>query len=594
MRVADYIAKTLADRGIKHVFMIVGGGAMFLNDAFGLEKRIQYVCNAHEQSSAMAAEGYARITGKMSVVCVTSAPAGTNTLTGVLGQWVDSIPVLYISGQVRYATTVASTDLPLRQLGDQEINIVDIVKPITKYAIMVTDPLEIRYHLEKAIYQATHGRPAPVWLDIPLDVQSSIVDETKLKPYKPFYEQDYNAFNDDVDNVIEKLIESERPIILAGAGIRLSGATEEFYQLAERIGIPIQVAWDAIDLFPSDHPLYAGRPSTVGQRGANFIFQNADLLLSIGCRLNVRQIGYTFKAVARAAYKISVDIDPAELKKPTLEIDLPINADAKEFIRSLSVRLKDIPKKIAWLSWCKERIERYPLVLTEYYQSKSVNPYVFCDVLSKKLKNDDIIVSSNGSACVVPIQTMQIKQGQRHIVNSGSAAMGYGLPAAIGACFASGKRVICLEGDGSIQMNIQELETVFYHNLPLKIFVFDNGAYLSMRFTQGMFFNGHLVGESANSGVGFPDFVKIAQAYGIGTYQINHNNELDKVIDKILGTNNPVLCDVIMDANQTFSPRITSKQLKDGRMVSSPLEDMYPFLNEEEFMSNMLIPRWEN
>jgi acetolactate synthase-1/2/3 large subunit len=594
MRVADYIAKTLADRGIKHVFMIVGGGAMFLNDAFGLEKRIQYICNLHEQASAMAAEGYARITGKMSVVCVTSAPAGTNTLTGVLGQWVDSIPVLYISGQVRYATTVASTGLSLRQLGDQEINIVDIVTSITKYAVMVTDPLEIRYHLEKAIYLATHGRPAPVWLDIPLDVQSAIVDETELKPYKPFYEQNYIAFNHDVDNVIEKLIESERPVILAGAGIRLSGAAEEFYQLAERIGVPVQVAWDAIDLFPSNHPLYAGRPSTVGQRGANFIFQNADLLLSIGCRLNVRQIGYTFKAVARAAYKISVDIDLAELKKPTLKIDLPINADAKEFINLLNLRLKDIPKKTAWLSWCKERIERYPLVLPEYYQSKSVNPYVFCDVLSKKLKDNDITVSSNGSACVVPIQTMQIKWGQRHIVNSGSAAMGYGLPAAIGACFASGKRVICLEGDGSIQMNIQELETVKYHRLPLKIFVFNNGAYLSMRFTQGMFFNGRMVGESAESGVGFPNFVKIANAYGIDTYHINHNNELDEIIDEVLKTNSPVLCNVAVDADQTVMPRITSKQLKDGRMVSSPLEDMYPFLGEEEFMSNMLIPRWEN
>jgi acetolactate synthase-1/2/3 large subunit len=593
MRVADYIAKTIADRGVKHVFMIVGGGAMFLNDAFGLEKRIKYVCNGHEQASAMAAEGYARITGKMSVVCVTSAPAGTNTLTGVLGQWVDSIPVLYISGQVRYATTVASTNLPLRQLGDQEINIVDIVRPITKYAFMVTDPSTIRYHLEKAMYLATHGRPAPVWLDIPLDVQSAIVDETILKPYKPYYDHQYMAFNHDVDTVIEKLVESERPVILAGAGIRLSGAAEEFYQLAEKIGVPVQVAWDAIDIFPSDHPLYAGRPCTVGQRGANFIFQNADLLLSIGCRLNVRQIGYTFPAVARAAYKISVDIDPAELKKPTLKIDLPINADAGEFIRTLNLRLKDLPKKDNWLSWCKERINRYPLVLPEYYQSKSVNPYVFCDVLSKNLNENDIIVSSNGSACVIPIQTMQIKRGQRHIVNSGSAAMGYGLPSSIGACFATGKRVICLEGDGSIQMNIQELETVSYHHLPLKIFVFNNEAYLSMRFTQGMFFNGRLVGESANSGVGFPDFEKIALAYNIPACRINNNSELERMIDNVLKIDSPILCDVMMDANQSFSPRITSKQLKDGRMVSSPLEDMYPFLGEEEFMSNMLIPRWE-
>ncbi|MBN2098783.1 MAG: thiamine pyrophosphate-binding protein, partial [Dehalococcoidia bacterium] len=409
MRAADYIAKNLATLGVKHVFMLTGGGAMFLNDAFGHEARIHYVCNLHEQACAMAAEGYARTAGKMAVVCVTTGPGGTNALTGVLGQWLDSIPVLYLSGQVRYDTAVPSTGLPLRQLGDQEANIIDIVRPITKYAVMVTDPKLIRYHLEKAMHLAVSGRPGPAWLDIPLNVQSSAVDEANLKPYNPEENGDAGASGIDerqIDQVVERLSTSQRPLILAGAGIRLAGAADAFYRLAERLGIPVQVAWDAIDLFPSGHRLYAGRPGTVGQRGANFIFQNADLLLSLGCRLNVRQIGYTFPAVARAAYKISVDIDPAELRKPTLKIDLPINADAGEFIRTLDGRLRSrrLPKRTPWLSWCKERIQRYPVVLPEYHRQRTpVNPYVFCDILSQRLDSRDIILSSNGASCVVPI-----------------------------------------------------------------------------------------------------------------------------------------------------------------------------------------------
>jgi acetolactate synthase-1/2/3 large subunit len=601
MRACDYIVKKLVNNGVKHVFMLTGGAAMFLDDAIGLEKRIQYVCNQHEQACAMAAEGYARITGKMAVVCVTSGPGGTNALTGVLGQWMDSIPVLYLSGQVRFVTTIANTDLPLRQLGDQESNIVDIVRPITKYAAMITDPQTVRYHLEKAMHLAVSGRPGPVWLDIPLDVQSSQIEEANLEPYT--FEEDTAPGNPEilekhVDGVIERLSASERPIILAGAGIRLAGAAEDFYHLAERLGAPVQVAWNAIDLFPSDHPLYAGRPSTLGQRGANFVFQNSDLLLNLGCRLNVRQIGYTFSAVARDAYKISVDIDPAELKKPTIKIDMPINVDVGEFIRRLDTKLmlRKIPEKTAWLSWCQERIQRYPVVLPEHRRKdKPVNPYVFSDTLSRRLGANDVLVSSNGSSCVIPIQSMQIKRGQRHLVNSGCAAMGYGLPAAIGACFASGgKRVICLEGDGSIQLNIQELETVCHHHLPLKIFIFNNGAYLSVRITQSNFFHGRFVGESAKSGVGFPDFVRLAKAYGIPAFRFDDHGDLEKTIDDVLETDGPVLCDVIMDQDQIFAPRSASKQLADGRMVSSPLEDMYPFLDEEEFMSNMIISKWKS
>ena len=601
IRVADYIVNKLAAYGVKHVFMLTGGGAMYLNDAVGLERRIKYICCQHEQACAMAAEGYARLKGEMAVVCVTTGPGGTNALTGVLGQWLDSIPVLYLSGQVRFDMTVASTGLPLRQLGDQEANIVDIVRPITKYATMVTEPQSICYHLGKAMHLAVSGRPGPVWLDIPLNVQASMVETADLKPYSPVEDQiiDNSSLSEEqVDSVIEKLAAAERPVLFAGAGIRLAGAADAFYKLAEKAGIPVQVAWDAIDIFPSDHHLCAGRPSTVGQRGANFVFQNADLLLSLGCRLNVRQIGYTFPAVARAAYKISVDIDSAELKKPTIKIDLPIHADVGEFIRMLDAKLntKELPRKPAWLAWCRERIQRYPVVLPEYRRSqKQVNPYVFCEVLSEHLSAQDVVVSSNGSSCVIPIQTMHIKRGQRHIVNSGCAAMGYGLPAAIGACFANDcKRVICLEGDGSIQLNIQELETIAYHRLPIKIFLFNNGGYLSIRTTQNSFFNGNLVGESENSGVGFPDFVRLARAYGIHACHIKSHKDLEKTIEQVLQTDGPVLCAVRMDPNQVFMPRIASKRLPDGRMVSSPLEDMYPFLDEEEFLSNMIIPRWQS
>ena len=466
IKVSDYIAKYLADYGVRHVFMLTGGGAMHLNDSFGKEKRIQYICNHHEQACAIAAEGYARVKGHVGVACVTTGPGGTNTITGVLGQWLDSIPALYISGQVRYETTAASTGLPLRQLGDQEADIVSIIKPITKYAVMITDPKSIRYHLEKALHLATSGRPGPVWLDVPLNIQASMVEESTLIPYdntENNEEIDAEKIHALVDEAIRRLRGSERPVILAGAGIRLAGAYQEFHTIIEKLRIPVLAAWNAIDLISSDHPLFFGRPSTLGQRGANFIFQNSDLLLSIGCRLNVRQIGYNFSSVARRAFKISVDIDPFELQKPTIPIDLPVHCDAKTFLEVMNHRLEEVlPEKTDWLSWCRERVHRYPTVLSEYSNSQDgVNPYVFCEILSKHLEENDVIVSANGSACVIPIQAFIIKNNQRHLVNSGCAAMGYGLPAAIGACFANRKkRVICLEGDGSIQLNIQELQTV--------------------------------------------------------------------------------------------------------------------------------------
>jgi acetolactate synthase I/II/III large subunit len=600
MKLSDYVARYLADHGVRHVFMLTGGGAMHLNDSFGQEKRIQYVCCHHEQACAIAAEGYARTLGRIAVVNVTTGPGGTNAITGVLGQWLDSIPVLYVSGQVRYEMTVASTSLPLRQLGDQEADIIALVRPITKYAAMVTDPKTIRYHLDRAIHVAITGRPGPVWLDIPLDVQAAMVDEDSIVAYDPDGDNartDEAIFHSQVGIVVERLRAAERPVILAGAGIRLAGAADLFRRVAESFGVPVLTAWDAIDVLPSDHPLFAGRPGTVGQRGANFVLQNADMLLCVGCRMNARQIGYNQASVARAAFKVSVDVDAAELAKWTFRPDLPICADARDFLElldraALTVRPE---RKQSWLDWCAERNRRYPPVTAAMRENHAdVNPYAFCDALSGALASDDVVVSSNGAACVVPIQSMRMKLGQRHIVNSGCAAMGYGLPAAVGACYANeGRRVICLEGDGSIQLNMQELATVVYHRLPIKVFVFNNGGYLSIRTTQRAFFDGRLVGEGPNSGVGLPDMTKIAEAYGIRSVVIRNHQEMPDRIRTVLEHPGPVLCDVRMTPNQELVPRVTSRRLDNGRMVSSPLEDMYPFLDRAEFLSNMIVPPWE-
>jgi acetolactate synthase-1/2/3 large subunit len=599
MRVADYIARRIAEAGVRHVFMITGGGAMHLNDALGRVAGLQYICNHHEQACAMAADGYARITGNLGVCCVTTGPGGTNTITGVLGQWLDSVPALYVSGQVRTDVTVASTGLPLRQLGDQEADIVAMVESITKYAVLVTDPLSVRYHFEKAVHLARTGRPGPVWLDIPLNVQATMIDEADLTPYDPredAVEFDLTKIEAQVAELIGRVRAAERPVLLAGAGVRLGNAYDGLQRVADKLNIPVLTAWDAIDLMASDHPLFFGRPSTLGQRPANFIFQNADLLLSVGCRLNVRQIGYTFDSVARAAYKAVVDIDPVELKKKTLVPDMPIHADAKVFFEILERQLGDesLASKTDWLAWCAERVRRYPVVLEEYRaETEHVNPYVFCDVLADHLAAEDVVVSSDGSSCVIPIQALRMQRGQRYVVNSGCASMGFGLPAAIGACFAHGRRTICLEGDGSIQLNIQELQTVVHHKLPLKIFVFNNDGYLSIRTTQKSFFNENYVGEGARSGVSFPDLTKLAEAYGIKSVRIHNHAELGEKLAEVLSSPGPVLCDVIMTPEQMFSPRVSSQKLPDGRMVSKPLEDMFPFLERAEFLENMIIPEWE-
>lgn len=592
MRVADYIFKTLADYGASDVFLVTGGGAMYLNDAIRCEKRLHPVCCHHEQACAIAAEGYVRATGKMGVVNVTTGPGGTNALTGVIGQWLDSVPVVYISGQVRFETTIMSCpELQLRQLGDQEINIIDIVRPVTKYARTVTDPLRIREELEKAVYLAHHGRPGPVWLDIPMNVQAAQIDENNLARFTPPEPVSAEPSSAEIQQAISMLRAAERPVVIAGFGIRIANAVTDFQELIEKLRIPVLTTFNGFDVFPSDHPLFVGRIGTIGNRAGNFALQNADLILSLGSRNNIRQISYNWENFGHRAKKIVVDIDPAELKKPTLRPDLPIVADAGKFITALkSAWTDDSQAKDEWLDWCQERKARFPRVSAEQCkQTQPVNPYYFMMTITECTPSEYITVSGNGTACVVMFQAGQVKPGQRIFWNSGCASMGYDLPAAIGACIGSGgRKTVCIAGDGSIQMNLQELQTIIHHRLPVKIFVLDNFGYISIRQTQDTFFSTDHIGCEAQSGISFPDMVKIGSAYGFRTEEISSHAELKNKIMTVLSGDDPVICVVRLEQDYIFSPKLSSRKLPDGRMISSPLEDMYPFLERDEFDRNMI------
>lgn len=591
MRVADYIFKYLADYGVRHAFLVTGGGAMHLNDALKKEKRIKYVCNHHEQASAIAAEGYARTTGNLAVVSVTTGPGGTNALTGVIGQWLDSVPVLYISGQIKMETCIASyPELNLRQMGDQEINIIDIVKPVTKYAKMVTDPKSIKAELEKAIHLATSGRPGPVWLDIPINIQSTLVDEKKLKTGK-IKETKIAADNKKISGVIAELLKAKRPVLVAGHGIRVAKAQKEFSELIKLINIPVLTTFNGFDLLPSDSRNFIGRIGTLGSRAGNFALQNADLVICLGTRNNIRQISYNWQSFASRAKKILVDIDKAELKKPTVKGDILVHSDAKVFLAKL---LREIPKNFKvdrkWLVWCQERKKKYPIVLEEYRKSgkNSVHPYYFIEEMTKAMNKDDILVAGNGTACVVLFQAGIVKSGQRIFWNSGCAAMGFDLPAAIGAATASDKDVVCLAGDGSLQMNLQELQTVRHNKLPIKIFVLNNQGYHSIIETQTNYFNSDFIGCNENCGVSFPDNRKLADLYDLKYFKINSTSKMERVIGDVLAYPGAALCEVIL-GDYTFVPKLASRKEPDGRMVSSPLEDLYPFLPREEFEENMKI-----
>ena len=594
MRVADYIAQRLAEHGIRHVFMVTGGGAMHLNDAFGRNRDLEVICCHHEQACTIAAESHFRLTGQLAAVNVTTGPGGLNTLTGIHGAWTDSLGLIVVSGQVKRETLVAwAGPQGLRQLGDQEVDIVSVVRPLTKYAALVERPEDVRFHLEKALHLATSGRPGPVWIDVPSDVQGAQIDPDSLRGFQP-EAPIAPPLATRIAAFLELLGRAERPVLLPGAGIRIAGAMETFRQFAETLHLPVATAFNAHDLLEDDHPCLVGRPGTVGDRAGNFAVQNADLVVVLGCRLNIRQIGYAWTTWARAAKKVMVDIDPLELVKPTLAIDLPIQADLRAFFEALSAHgLPPMQRAHTdYLAWCRARRERYPVVLARHRAQESpVNPYAFTEALFRHLPEDRIVVTGDGTACVATFQAARLKRGQRLYSNSGCASMGYDLPAAIGACVASDwKPVVCLAGDGSLMMNLQELQTLRHHRFPILLVVYNNGGYHSIRQTQTTYFPDSLVGFDPATGVSFPDCADLATTFGLRHVRIDRHAGMDAQIAECLAAPWPLLCEVVLDPAQAFEPKPSSRRLEDGRMVSAPLEDLYPFLDRPELAGNMLIP----
>ena len=593
MRVADYIWKTLADKGVRHVFLVTGGGAMHLNDALGLERRIKYVCNLHEQACAMAAEGYARASGTPGVINVTTGPGGTNALTGVMGAWLDSVPMVIVSGQIKRATMItACPNLKLRQLGDQEYNIVDAVKPMTKFAKTVMSVEEVPQVLEDAWRICQEGRPGPVWIDVPLDIQAAEMVPRAKCEVRSAEGRETGDVGREAVQIAEALKAAKRPAIIVGSGVHNAHCEELFLKVAESLNIPVLTSISGIDLIPSDHPLFFGRPGILGERPANLIMQNSDLFIVLGTRMGIRICGYAYETVARAAKKVMVDIDPNELEKPTFRPDVKICADAGDFLRALAVELPSLGPKAEWLDYCRRMKAKYPVILPEHRaRTDYVSSYVLPEAIMRHAPDPLTVVTSNGIAYTSTFQAIPIRKGMRMFSNEACASMGYGLPAAIGAAFAdAGRTVVCFEGDGSIQMNIQELQTLLNYKLPVKLFVYNNGGYLSIKTTQRAFFNGRFMGSEAGSGVILPSFEKIAAAYGLPYFRLKNNQELDAKLPEIFATEGPALVEVMLDPFEKLGPKAASKKLPDGTMVSAPLEDMAPFLPREEFAANMLIP----
>ncbi len=652
IKVSNYIAGKLVEEGIRHVFTVTGGGAMHLNDGLGHQEGLECIYNHHEQACAMAADSYARIHNQIAAVCVTTGPGGTNAITGVVGAWLDSIPMLVLSGQVRYDTTARWSGVGIRAMGDQEFDICQAVSSMTKYCEMVTDPKRIRFCLEKALYLARSGRPGPCWLDIPLDVQGAFVEEEDLGGFDP---EDYEAGGsgwgdgsgragkpshpakireDDagfgekrqvlpgepeaalMEKVLDKIREAKRPVFYVGNGIRIAGAYEVFLEAAELLGIPVVTGWNIQDAIWDEHPLYAGRPGNMGDRPGNFAVQNSDLVFSVGSRLSIRQVGYNYKTWARKAYVIMNDVDQEELKKPSVHVDLPVHADGKVFLEKLVEQLKEgqqegrLPKPLfgggeglkgkSWIETCQMWREKYPVILPKHLSQgddKEANVYALVRELSSRLKEGQITVSGNGSACVAGGHSYIIKKGQRFISNSAIAAMGYDLPAAIGAYMADHSQdIILLTGDGSIQMNLQELQTIIHHRMAIKIFVINNNGYHSIRQSQQNFFEGALVGVGTDSGfkgpdLSFPSMEKLAGAYGYPYFCARHNSQLAQAIEGALAVPGPAICEVMVSTDQNFEPKSSARKMPDGTITSPPLEDLAPFLPEEEMDANMIIPR---
>lgn len=689
IKVSNYIAQKLAESGINQVFTVTGGGAMHLNDALGHQPELRCLYQHHEQACAMAAEVYARIHNKIGLLCVTTGPGGTNAITGVVGGWLDSIPMLILSGQVRYDTTARWSGTGIRAMGDQEFDITKAIDCMTKYSEMVIDPLRIRYCLEKALYLAQSGRPGPAWLDIPLDVQGAYVDTEQLVGFDAAdYEaggtgwavhavgmdhtsgapviagaaeesmkvavlsggrtdesvtvvepphaipEDYagngekrqvlppRVTREQARAIIEKIRHAKRPVWNAGNGIRIADAHPVFLEAVELLGMPVVTGWNSEDCIWDEHPLYVGRAGGMGDRAGNFAVQNSDLVFSVGSRLSIRQVGYNYQTWAREAYVIVNDVDAEELKKPSVHVDMAVHADARDLLEIMVRVLREeygcdkssapvfgggegLPG-MSWNETCRMWREKYPVIQPAHLapdDSREANVYALVKELSSRLKENQITVVGNGSACVVGGHAYIIKKGQRFISNSAIASMGYDLPAAIGACMAvhdaeyaeddaAKEDIILLTGDGSIQMNLQELQTIIHHRMPIKIFLINNGGYHSIRQTQRNFFGEPLVGIGVDSrDLSFPDMEKLAAAYGYPYLAAHHNGELAEAVEKTLAMDGPVICEVYVTTDQNFEPKSSAKRLPDGVMVSPPLEDLSPFLPEDEMDAMMIIPR---
>lgn len=598
MKLSDYVSSFIVQQGVGHVFLLPGGGCMHLVDSVGKQPGLKFVACLHEQAASIAADGYAQYSGNLGVVLVTTGPGSTNAVTGVAGSWVESVPVMVLSGQVKTADIKPSYEM--RMKGFQEVDTENIVKPITKYAVTVRDPKKIRYHLEKAAHLARHGRPGPVWLDIPLDIQAASIEPDKLQSFTPTETPNVTSGASALDEALFRKIfgmirDSKRPVVIAGNGIRHKGGATGFLEVVERLGVPVLMTWKGCDLMEDGHPLFFGRPGVLAQRGANFIQQNSDLLIAIGARLDFGQIGYATQTFARDAKKVIVDIDPAELKKYSFQVELPIQADAGQFLQKLLEFMGQYrkPDWVDWIAKCKAWKVKYPVVIDQYRtQAKYANSYVLVEQLSEMMSPDDLLVPGSSGACSdICLQSFKVKKGQRILNSPGIGAMGFGIPQTIGACIASGgKRTVNVNGDGGFQMNIQELETVHRLDLPIKYFVLNNQGYASMRITHRNYFQGRLVASDASSGLTLPDVRKIADAYGIPNNQILNNGEIGGKIREAFETKGPFITEVMVDPEEVTGPKVKSFIGGDGKMVSKPLEDLAPFLDREEFLQNMMIP----
>lgn len=590
IKVSDYIIKFLEKEGVGHIFMLPGGMAMHINDSMGNAATLKSISMLHEQSCAFAAESYARITNNLGVVCTTCGPAATNTLTGVACAWIESTPLLVITGQVKRADM--AQDPSLRQLGVQEVRIVDMAKPITKYTTCITDPNKIRFELEKAVYLCKEGRPGPVLLDIPVDVQACRVEESELEGYFPEKKGRQIISKEVINQVVTLLNNAKRPVFYVGHGVNVANAREAFRELAERLNVPVLVHWNGMNLLENDHPLYMGRPGAVGQRAANFVLQNSDVLISVGTRLALLQTGFNFAGYAKNAKHVMVDIDMAELDKPTLHPDLKVCGDAGEFINALlSSKELHANDNSLWIAKGKEWNQKYPSLNPVWLKdNQHVNSFYFMNALSEQMSEEDVYCGGRAGTCVdAAIQAFKVKRNQGVYVTKGLSSMGNGLPAAIGAAYATGKRVVIVNGDGGFVMNIQELEVVRRDKLPIKMFILDNQGYSTVRNTQTNVFGGHFVGCDEQSGLTCGNIKGVAEAYGIKTFELKNLNNLNSVISDALAYDGPTLTTVWVDPDQPIVPRQANYKTPEGQMASRPLEDMRPLLSEEELMDIMSI-----